>query len=106
MEKQPHAATWADGAIAQGYGSKRGSIPEGRREAASLIVLLLRRHYGSELGDGGHPALVLGLRRWPCRQCTSSSSPIDGIRPDLWPLVRREREWPPPSFLDLERVIV
>ena len=56
-----------DGAIEQGYGSKRGSIPEGRREVASLVVVVLRTHYGSELGDGGHPARALGLRGRPCR---------------------------------------
>ena len=49
-----------DGAIEQGYGSKRGSIPEDRREVASLVVVVLRTHYGSELGDGGHPARALG----------------------------------------------
>ena len=42
-----------DGAIEQGYGSKRGSIPEGRRDVASLMVVVLRTHYGNELGDGG-----------------------------------------------------
>ena len=52
----------ADGAIEQGYGSKRGSIPEGRQEVASLVVVVLRTHYGSELGDGGHLALALGMR--------------------------------------------
>ena len=59
----------ADGAIEQGYGSKRGSIPEDRREVASLMVVVLRMHYDSELGDGGHPARALGLRGRPCRQC-------------------------------------
>ena len=62
----------ADGAIEQGYGSKRGSIPEGWREVASLVVVVLRMHYGSELGDGGHPARALGLRGRPCRQCVTS----------------------------------
>ena len=62
----------ADGAIEQGYGSKRGSIPEGRREVASLVVVVLCTHYDSELGDGGHPARALGLRGWPCRQCVTS----------------------------------
>ena len=62
----------ADGAIEQGYGSKRGSIPEGRWEVASLMVVILRTHYGSELGDGGHPAWVLGLRGQPCHQCVTS----------------------------------
>ena len=38
----------ADGAIEQGYGSKRGSIPMGRREVASLMVVILYTHYGSE----------------------------------------------------------
>ena len=61
----------ADGAIEQGYGSKRGNIPEGRREVASLVVVVLRTHYDSELGNGGHPAQALGLRRWSCRQCVS-----------------------------------
>ena len=51
---------------------KRGSIPEGRREVASLVVLVLRTHYGGELGDGGHPARALGLRGRPCRQCVTS----------------------------------
>ena len=60
-----------DGAIEQGYGSKRGSIPEGRREVASLVVVVLRMHYDSELGDGGHPARALGLRGRPCRQCVT-----------------------------------
>ena len=61
----------ADGAIEQGYGSKRGSIPEGQREVASLVVIVLRTHYGNELRDGGHPARVLGLRGRPCRQCVT-----------------------------------
>ena len=62
----------ADGAIEQGYGSKRGSIPEVRREVASLVVIVLHTHYDSELGDGGHPARALVLRGWPCRQCVTS----------------------------------
>ena len=61
----------AVGAIEQGYGSKRGSIPEGRREVASLVVVVLRTHYGSELGDGGYPVRALGLRGRPCRQCVT-----------------------------------
>ena len=61
-----------DGAIGQGYGSTRGSIPEGRWEVASLVVVVLHTHYGSELGDGGHPARALGLRGRPCRQCVTS----------------------------------
>ena len=64
----------ADGAIEQGYGSKRGSIPEGRREVASLVVVVLRTHYDSELGDGGHPARALAPRGW----CASASSIADG----------------------------
>ena len=56
----------ADGAIEQGYGSKRGSIPEGRWEVASLVVVVLRTHYGSD------PARALGLRGRPCRQCVTS----------------------------------
>ena len=55
----------ADGAIEQGYGSKRGSIPEGRREVASLVVVVLRTHYGSE------PVRALGLRGRPCLQCVT-----------------------------------
>ena len=62
----------ADGAIEQGYGSKRGSIPEGRREVASLVVVVLRTHYGSELGDEGHSARALGLRGRPYHQCVTS----------------------------------
>ena len=62
----------ADGAIEQGYGSKRGSIPEGRREVASLVVVVLRTHYGNKLGDGGHPARALGLRGRPYRQYVTS----------------------------------
>ena len=61
----------ADGAIEQGYGSKRGSIPEGQWEVASLVVVVLRTHYGRQLGDGGHPARVLCLRGRPCRQCVT-----------------------------------
>ena len=61
-----------DGAIEQGYGSKRGSILEGRREVASLVVVVLCKHYGSEFGEGGHPAQALGLRGRPCRQCVTS----------------------------------
>ena len=57
----------ADGAIEQGYGLKRGSIAEGQWEVASLMVVILRTCYGSELGDGGHPARALGLRGRPCR---------------------------------------
>ena len=59
-------------AIEQGYGSKRGSIPEGRREVASLMVIVLRTHYDGELGDGGHPAWALGLRGRPGHQCVTS----------------------------------
>ena len=75
----------ADGAIEQGYGSKRGSIPEGRREVASLVVVVLRTHYDSELGDGGHPTQALGLRGWPCRQCMTSLTDecVNGPRPFL-----------------------
>ena len=76
----------ADGAIEQGYGSKRGSIPEGRREVASLVVVVLRTHYGSELGDRGHPARALGLRGWPCRQCATSLADdecVNAARPFL-----------------------
>ena len=62
----------ADGAIEQGYGLKTGSIPKGRREVASLVVVVLRTHYGSELWDGGHPTRALGLRGRPCRQCVTS----------------------------------
>ena len=45
----------ADGAIEQGYGSKRGSIPEGRREVASLVVVVLRTHYAVSLGTEAIP---------------------------------------------------
>ena len=62
----------ADGAIEQGYGSKRGSIPKGRREVASLVVVVLCTHYVSELGDEGHPTRALGLRGGTCRQCVTS----------------------------------
>ena len=75
-----------DGAIEQGYGLKRGSIPEGRREVASLVVVVLRTHYGSELGDEGHPAWVLGLRGRPCRQCMTSLTDdecVNAARPFL-----------------------
>ena len=75
-----------DGEIEQGYGSKRGSIPEGRREVASLVVVVLRTHYGSELGDGGHPAQALGLRGRPCRQCVTSLADdecVNAARPFL-----------------------
>ena len=98
----------ADGAIEQGYGSKRGSIPEGRREVASLVVIVLHTHYDSELGDGGHPARALGLRGRPCRQCVTSLADdecVNAARPflprricDHW-WGGRER----PYFLDLER---
>ena len=76
----------ADGAIEQGYGSKRGSIPEGRREVASLVVVVLRTLYNSELGDGGHPMMVLGLRGRPCRQCVTSLADdecVNAARPFL-----------------------
>ena len=56
----------ADGVIEQGYGSKRGSIPEGQWEVALLVVIVLRTHYGSELRDRGHPARALGLRGRRC----------------------------------------
>ena len=62
----------ADGAIEQGYDSKRGSILEGQREVASLVVVILRTHYDSELGDEGHPARALGPRGRPCHQCVTS----------------------------------
>lgn len=76
----------ADGAIEQGYGSKKGSIPEGRREVASLVVVVLRMHYDSELEDGGHPARALGLRGWPCHQCVTSLAAdecVNAARPFL-----------------------
>ena len=75
-----------DGAIEQGYGSKRGSIPEGRREVALLMVVVLRTYYGSELGDGGHPTRALGLRGRPCRQCVTSLADdecVNAARPFL-----------------------
>ena len=79
----------ADGAIEQVYGLKRGSIPEGRREVASLVVVVLRTHYDGELGDGGHPARALGLRGRPCRQCVTSLAAdecVNAARPFLpWP---------------------
>ena len=84
--KKIHMNDVADGAIEQGYGSKRGSIPEGRREVASLMVVVLRTHYGSELGVGGHPALALGLRGRPCRQCVTSLADeecVNAARPFL-----------------------
>ena len=62
----------ADGAIEQGYGSKRGSILEGRWGVASLVVIVLHTHYDNELGDGGHPARALGLRGRLCHQCVTS----------------------------------
>ena len=68
-----------DGAIEQGYGSKRGSIPEGRREVASLVVIVLHMHYDSELGDEGHPARALGLGGRPCRQCMTSLADDDCV---------------------------
>ena len=76
----------ADGAIEQGYGSKRGSIPEGRREVASLVVIVLHTHYDSELGDGGHPPRALDLRGRPCRQCVTSLADdecVNAARPFL-----------------------
>ena len=76
----------ADGAIEQGYGLKRGSIPEGRREVASLVVVVLRTHYGSELGDGGHRAGALGLRGWHCHECVTSLADdecVNAARPFL-----------------------
>ena len=69
----------ADGAIEQGHGSKRGSIAEGQREVASLMVVVVRTHYGSELGEGGHPAQALGLRGRPCRQCVTSLTDVECI---------------------------
>ena len=79
----------ADGAIEQGYGSKKGSIPEGRREVASLVVVVLRTHYGSKLGDGGHPALALGLRGRPCRQSVTSLADDECVNAALPFLPRR-----------------
>lgn len=76
----------ADGAIEQGYGSKRGSIPEGRREVALLVVVILRTHYDSELGGGGHPTRALGLRGRPCPQCVTSLTDdecVNAARPFL-----------------------
>ena len=76
----------ADGAIEQGYGSKKGNIPEARREVASLVVVVLRTHYGSELADGGHLARALGLRVRPCRQCVTSLADdecVNAARPFL-----------------------
>ena len=75
-----------DGAIEQGYGSKRDRIPEGRWEVASLVVVVLRTHYGSELGDGDHPARALGLRGRPCHQCVTSLADdecVNAARPFL-----------------------
>lgn len=98
----------ADGAIEQGYGSKRGSIPEGQREVALRVVVVLLTHYGSELGDGGHPARALGLRGRPCRQCVTSLADdecVNAARPFL-PRRICDHRWggrERPSFLDLER---
>ena len=73
-------------AIEQGYGSKIGSIPEGQREVASLVVVVLRTHYDNKLGDGGHPARALGLRGRPCRQCVTllaNNECVNDARPFL-----------------------
>ena len=75
-----------DGEIEQGYGSKRGSIPEGRREVASLVAVVLRTHYGSELGDGGHRVRALGLRGRPCRQCVTSLTDDECVN-DAYPFL-------------------
>ena len=81
-----------DGAIEQGYVSKRGRIPEGRREVASLVVVVLRTHYGNKLGDGGHPAQALGLRGRPCRQCVTSLADDDCVNAACPFLPRRIRD--------------
>ena len=76
----------ADGAIEQGYVSKRGSIAEGRREVASLVVIVLHTHYDSELRVGGHPARAQGLRGRPCPQCVTSLTDdecVNAARPFL-----------------------
>ncbi len=85
-EKRSTCNDVADGAIEQGYGSKRGSIPEGRREVASLVVVVLRTHYSSELGEGCHPVRALGLRGRPCHQCVTSLADdecVNAARPFL-----------------------
>ena len=58
----------------------------GRWEVASLVVVVLRTHYGNELGDGGHPAWALGLRGRPCGQCVTSLADdkcVNAARPFL-----------------------
>ena len=88
--KRPTCSDVADGAIEQGYGSKRGSIPEGRREVASLVVVVLRltlrqRAWGRRPSRAGARSertalsLVRDLaRRQRVHQCcTSFSSPTD-----------------------------
>ena len=98
----------ADGAIEQGYGLKRGSIPEGRREVASLVVVVLHTNYGSDLGDGGHPAWALGLRGRPCHQCMTllaDDECVNATRPVL-PCQIYDHRWggrDRPCFLDMER---
>lgn len=80
--KRSTCSDMADGAIEQGYGSKRGSIPEGRR--------------------------ALGLRGRPCRQCVTSLADdecVNAARPFL-PRRICDHRWggrERPSFLDLER---
>ena len=94
-EKRSTCNDVAYGAIEQGYGSKRGSIPEGWREVASLMVVVLHTHYGSELGDGGHPARALGLRGRPCRQCVTSLAAdecVNAARPFLPRRIADHRE--------------
>ena len=98
----------ADGAIEQGYGSKRGSIPEGRREVASLVVVVLHTHNDNKLGDRGHPAQASGLRGRPCRQCVTSLADdecVNVARPFLPRRICDHRRGgiERPYFLDLER---
>ena len=45
--KRSTCSNMADEAIEQWYGSKRVSMPEGRLEVASLVVVVLHTHYGS-----------------------------------------------------------
>ena len=50
------------------------------------MVVVLRTHYSSELGDGGHPVRALGLRGRPYRQCMTSLADdecVNAARPFL-----------------------
>jgi hypothetical protein len=120
VENDAHAATWGAEAVEQGrfwrkmYQKVVGVwLGGGGRPDPPTLWQRRRDQRTSRVGARSEmtvrPAVgLLPRHRQRPKRCTSSPSPAEGMRLDLWPAVRREREreWPPLSCLDLKRMRV